>query len=405
MHVPRLLSQTFEDHPGEVCSASVAATLMQLVASLQWRSDWLTSNNASWGIVTVRSPGCMRLPTPGRTCYCGAGARRDREWLRGESTAGDLHGCARPGQALSCAAPGAEQNFGDAALNLYSHAPEALDDAARRMAGLFGLQAGLLLYGVNHARQLSRALDSRDVIGQAKGILMERFGVDLRPPGQSVSDRPAPVPPQPGQRLVPPAQQRADHHHWWDNYVAAAETDISWRTERETPRRRRRSGGALSSAVRLSDFRFEGRCRRGPTCHGVRGGCPGRLPPGADLLRRHADGFRDRRSHHASAPAQPVRTARRSRGLNAGRYVFAHAVVPPRITAGARARCPDGTRCAMPFGRSSSNSGGRSPRRCRYLLGICSTASRALGAADHWPSQIGASSPTSAAAGVDEQPR
>ncbi|MGD9989538.1 GAF and ANTAR domain-containing protein [Pseudonocardia sp.] len=65
-----------------------------------------------------------------------------------------------------------------AALNLYSHDSEAFDDSARRMAGLFGLQAGLLLYGVNHAVQLSHALDTRDVIGQAKGILMERFGVD-----------------------------------------------------------------------------------------------------------------------------------------------------------------------------------------------------------------------------------
>jgi hypothetical protein len=65
-----------------------------------------------------------------------------------------------------------------AALNLYSHTPAAFDDSARTIAGLFGVQAGLLLYGVNHAAQLSRALDTRDVIGQAKGILMERFGVE-----------------------------------------------------------------------------------------------------------------------------------------------------------------------------------------------------------------------------------
>jgi hypothetical protein len=43
---------------------------------------------------------------------------------------------------------------------------------------LFGVQAGLLLYGATHAAQMSRALDTRDVIGQAKGILMERFGVE-----------------------------------------------------------------------------------------------------------------------------------------------------------------------------------------------------------------------------------
>jgi hypothetical protein len=65
-----------------------------------------------------------------------------------------------------------------AALNLYSAAPDAFDANARTMAGLFGVQAALLLYGADQAGQLQRAVDSRDVIGQAKGILMERFKVD-----------------------------------------------------------------------------------------------------------------------------------------------------------------------------------------------------------------------------------
>ena len=55
--------------------------------------------------------------------------------------------------------------------------PAALDESARTTGGLFGLQAALLLYGVNHARHLGQALASRDLIGQAKGILMERFRV------------------------------------------------------------------------------------------------------------------------------------------------------------------------------------------------------------------------------------
>jgi AmiR/NasT family two-component response regulator len=40
------------------------------------------------------------------------------------------------------------------------------------------VQAALLLYGSEQAAHLQRAFDSRDVIGQAKGILMERFTVD-----------------------------------------------------------------------------------------------------------------------------------------------------------------------------------------------------------------------------------
>ncbi|MBC3191950.1 GAF and ANTAR domain-containing protein [Pseudonocardia sp. C8] len=64
------------------------------------------------------------------------------------------------------------------ALNLYSREPDAFDDAARTLAGLFGLQAAVLLYGARHAANLNLALESRDVIGQAKGILQERFDVD-----------------------------------------------------------------------------------------------------------------------------------------------------------------------------------------------------------------------------------
>jgi ANTAR domain-containing protein len=65
-----------------------------------------------------------------------------------------------------------------AALNLYSTEPGAFDTESQLVAALFGLQAGVLLHGSENAAQLQRAIDSRDVIGQAKGILMERFGVE-----------------------------------------------------------------------------------------------------------------------------------------------------------------------------------------------------------------------------------
>ncbi len=67
---------------------------------------------------------------------------------------------------------------GRAALNLYSATPDPFDAHARTLAGLFGIQAALLLYGSEQAAHLQRAVDSRDLIGQAKGVLMERFRVD-----------------------------------------------------------------------------------------------------------------------------------------------------------------------------------------------------------------------------------
>jgi hypothetical protein len=65
-----------------------------------------------------------------------------------------------------------------AALNLYSATPAAFTTEAQLVAALFGAQAALLLYGSETAAQLTRAIDSRDVIGRAKGILIERYGVD-----------------------------------------------------------------------------------------------------------------------------------------------------------------------------------------------------------------------------------
>ena len=65
-----------------------------------------------------------------------------------------------------------------AALNLYARDPGVFSDQARTLAGLFATQASLLLYGADQAAHLQRAVGSRDLIGQAKGILMERFSVD-----------------------------------------------------------------------------------------------------------------------------------------------------------------------------------------------------------------------------------
>jgi hypothetical protein len=62
-------------------------------------------------------------------------------------------------------------------LNFYSARPDVFDQHARLTAALFGLQAATLLYGADRAAGLNQALKTRDVIGQAKGILMERFDI------------------------------------------------------------------------------------------------------------------------------------------------------------------------------------------------------------------------------------
>lgn len=59
-------------------------------------------------------------------------------------------------------------------LSLYADHADAFDDHDERVATLFATLAALALAGAQRTDQLSTALVNRDVIGQAKGILMER---------------------------------------------------------------------------------------------------------------------------------------------------------------------------------------------------------------------------------------
>ena len=61
------------------------------------------------------------------------------------------------------------------AMNLYSRVPRAFDDEATAVAQMLAAHGAVALAGAQQETNLRRGLDNRDVIGQAKGILMERF--------------------------------------------------------------------------------------------------------------------------------------------------------------------------------------------------------------------------------------
>ncbi len=63
------------------------------------------------------------------------------------------------------------------ALNLYSIPVRQFEDEDIALAHLFGQHASVALATALNEEGLRRAIDSRHLIGQAQGILMERFGI------------------------------------------------------------------------------------------------------------------------------------------------------------------------------------------------------------------------------------
>jgi transcriptional regulator with GAF, ATPase, and Fis domain len=60
------------------------------------------------------------------------------------------------------------------ALNLYSRRPGAFEELDRAVGSVFATHAAVALSSALHEQHMDRALEGRDTIGQAKGILMAR---------------------------------------------------------------------------------------------------------------------------------------------------------------------------------------------------------------------------------------
>ncbi|MFJ6094719.1 GAF and ANTAR domain-containing protein [Williamsia muralis] len=68
------------------------------------------------------------------------------------------------------------ENFG--ALNLHSSTPNAFNDESVSIGSLFAAHAAIAFSAVRERDQIRAALTNRDIIGQAKGMIMERYGLD-----------------------------------------------------------------------------------------------------------------------------------------------------------------------------------------------------------------------------------
>jgi hypothetical protein len=63
-------------------------------------------------------------------------------------------------------------------LTAYARAPHAFDEQAARLGRLFTEHVSLALNSVTVREQLTEAMRTRDLIGQATGVLMERLDID-----------------------------------------------------------------------------------------------------------------------------------------------------------------------------------------------------------------------------------
>ncbi|MGW4437969.1 ANTAR domain-containing protein [Streptomyces sp. NPDC004596] len=63
-------------------------------------------------------------------------------------------------------------------LTAYSGKPRAFDETAARLGRLFTAHVSLALDAVTVQEQLTEAMHTRDLIGQATGVLMERLDID-----------------------------------------------------------------------------------------------------------------------------------------------------------------------------------------------------------------------------------
>jgi hypothetical protein len=110
----------------------------------------------------------------------------DGDTYRTAALSGPGPGAQSAGSVLSyhLQAPLTPAEEGGAALHIYSSSQQAFDEAAQEVGFILAAHASLAVRDVGERvtletlnNQLQRALLSRDVIGQAKGILMERLRV------------------------------------------------------------------------------------------------------------------------------------------------------------------------------------------------------------------------------------
>lgn len=108
----------------------------------------------------------------GSATYFTADVVADERWPRWGAAAGDLGIRATIGVRL------ATRDRGYGSLNVYSGTVGAFDDVDAGLIEVLAAHATAALAAVTRSEGLETALETRNLIGQAQGILMQKFDID-----------------------------------------------------------------------------------------------------------------------------------------------------------------------------------------------------------------------------------
>jgi GAF domain-containing protein len=144
------------DKRRRVTTAAACGELARTGDALQYRLGEGPCLDAVWGAEVVHS----------------ADLARDHRWPRWAAQATEELAVR---SMLSVRLATHERTVGS--LNLYGRSEDAFDDVARTLAGSFAAHAAIAYARAAERQHLETALASRNLIGQAQGILMERHKI------------------------------------------------------------------------------------------------------------------------------------------------------------------------------------------------------------------------------------
>lgn len=165
--------------------ASVTTAAVELVDGVDYADVMIVDHGRSWSLtptvallkeldavqIRLQEGPCLQTARHGAMIRC-TDLREDSRWPRfaAAAVAAGVHSMLSFQLHTPCDGLGA--------LNLFGRAPRRIDPSAEAIGALLAALATAAMTTADRHQQFRAALDSRDLIGQAKDILMNQYTID-----------------------------------------------------------------------------------------------------------------------------------------------------------------------------------------------------------------------------------